>query len=150
MLNIVHASGLQPIELSKSEYKSLQKAYWKKLLEALNKAKYKALDLGSDYEVPADKAEAKAAEEAAAKELSAWDRKAYDQVIEQIASFKKNFESLQKFVQDEILANYDELEFYHGDGAELGSCMIVPARYIGEATAPIFYVFTDGIREKKE
>lgn len=119
-------------------------------MEALNKQKYKALEFPSDYEPPTDKAEAKAAEEEAAKALSTWDRKAYDTVITQIASFKKNFESIQKFVVDELLANYDELEFYHADGAELGSCMIVAARYIGESTAPIFYLFADGIKEKKE
>jgi len=28
--------------------------------------------------------------------------------------------------------------------------MIIPARYIGEAEAPIFYFFDDGIRFKKE
>ncbi len=32
-----------------------------------------------------------------------------------------------------------------GDGAELGSCIIIPARFVGEATAPTFYYWLDGI-----
>jgi hypothetical protein len=39
---------------------------------------------------------------------------------------------------------------YTCEEGELGECMIIPARYIGEAEAPIFYFFDDGIRFKKE
>jgi len=69
---------------------------------------------------------------------------------EKFASFKANFEALQKFVKDEIVDKFDECEFYMGEDVTLGQGMIVAARYVGEATAPIFYIFKDGIREKKE
>ena len=39
---------------------------------------------------------------------------------------------------------------YLCEEGELGECMIIPARYIGEAEAPIFYLFDDGIKFKKE
>lgn len=150
VINVVHAGSLQQINLSKSEYKTFQKAYWKKLLDALNKNKYKAIGWKGDYEPPEDKKEAKEAEVAAVAELSKFEIRGYDTAIAAIANFKANFETIQKFVTDTILANYDEMEFYTGDQCELGECMIIPARYVGEATAPVFYFFKDGIREKKE
>jgi len=65
-------------------------------------------------------------------------------------SYKKNFAALQKFVKDEILANFDEFEFYTGaEPAAIGSCMIIPARYIGEALAPTFYFYVDGLVGEK-
>lgn len=39
---------------------------------------------------------------------------------------------------------------YLCEEGELGEAMIIPARYIGEAEAPIFYFYDDGIRFKKE
>lgn len=39
---------------------------------------------------------------------------------------------------------------YTCEEGELGECMIIPARYIGEAEAPIFYFYDDGLRFKKE
>jgi len=150
VINVVHAAHLQKVSLDKKEYKSMQKNYWKKLLEKLKTNLLKSLDFKSDYEPPEDKAEAKAAEDAAYNELSTYDRKAVDVIRAQMASFKEHFTSINNFVNDEIIANYDEFEFYLAEEAELGDAMIVPARYVGEAPAPVFYLFTDGIREKKE
>lgn len=53
-------------------------------------------------------------------------------------------------MKDDIVANFDECEFYMVEEATLGTGMIIPARYVGEAVAPTFYVFSDGIRQKKE
>lgn len=39
---------------------------------------------------------------------------------------------------------------YLCEEGELGEAMLIPARYIGEAEAPIFYFYDDGIRFKKE
>jgi len=126
------------------------KQYFKKLLEKLNWSRLKALEFKNDYEAPEDKAEAKAAEDAAYQELSVYDRKAVDMWKAQLASFKANFAGINTFVNDVILANFDECEFYTCEEGELGECMLIAARFEGEATAPVFYFFQDGIKEKKE
>lgn len=43
-------------------------------------------------------------------ELSPYDKKAVDACKEKMASFKANFEDLQKFVKEVIIANFDEFE----------------------------------------
>lgn len=49
-------------------------------------------------------------EAAALAELSVYDKKAVDACKEKMASFKANFEDLQKFVKEVIIANFDEFE----------------------------------------
>jgi len=150
-IDIVYSARLSKINLDKKEYKTLQKAYWKKLIDTLNEHKWTTLGYDhEDNQPPTDKTAAAKAEEQAAAKLSSYDRRGYDELVSKIKSYKANFEGLQKFVNDEILANFDECEFYTCEDAELGSCMIIPARYVGEATSPVFYLFTDGIKEKKE
>jgi len=151
VINLVYSAKLQQIELDKKEYKTLQKAYWKKLIDALTDRKWETLGYDTeDNAPPTDKAAAAKAEADAAAKLSAYDRRAYDQIVAQIKSYKTNFEALQKFIAEEIIPNFDECEFYTCEDGELGSCMLIPARYVGEAVAPVFYIFADGIREKKE
>jgi len=150
-INVVYSAHLAKVNLDKKEYKTLQKAYWKKLIDTLNEQKWISLGFDSeDNSPPTEKTAAAKAEEEAAKKLSSYDRRAYDELVAKIKSYKTNFESLQKFVADEIVANFDECEFYTCEDGELGSCMIIAARYVGEATAPVFYLFMDGIKEKKE
>lgn len=43
VINVVHAAKLQPMKLSQKEFATLQKGYWKRLIEALNKDRYRAL-----------------------------------------------------------------------------------------------------------
>lgn len=148
VINVVHSAKLQKMELSQKEYTSMQKAYWKRLIEALNKDRYRALGVKITDED--DKDSIKEKEAAATAELSVYEKKAVDACKEKMASFKANFEDLQKFVKDVVLANFAEFEFYLCEEGELGECMIIPARYIGEAEAPIFYFYDDGIRFKKE
>jgi len=150
VINVVEAGKLTQINLDKKEYQTMLKTYWKKLLGGLNKLRWKALEFDEDYTPPEDKKEAEAKEEAAAAKLSTFDRKPYEEAKAKLASFKANFESLQKFIKDEILANFDECEFYLPEETSLGDGMLIAARYIGESPAPIFYIFQDGIREKKE
>jgi hypothetical protein len=148
VINVVHSAKLQKMELSQKEYTSMQKAYWKRLIEALNKDRYKAL--GVRISEDDDKDTIKEKEAAALAELSAFEKRAVDVSKEKMASFKTNFEDLNKFVKDVVLANFSEFEFYVCEEGELGECMIIPARYIGEAEAPIFYFYDDGLRFKKE
>jgi len=150
VVNVVYSAKLSQVNLDKKEYKTLQKAYWKKLIDSLNELKWQSLGFDTDNAPPTEKAAAAKAEEAAVAKLSTYDRRAYDELVAKVKSYKANFEGLQKFVADEILPNFDECEFYTCEDGELGSCMIIPARYIGEAPAPIFYLYTDGVREKKE
>jgi len=148
VINVVHAAKLQKMELSQKEFQSMQKAYWKKLIEALNKDRYRAL--GIKISEDDDKDAIKEKEAAAMEELSAFEKKAVEACKEKMAGFKANFEDLQKFIKDVVIANFSEFEFYTCEEGELGECMIIPARYIGEAEAPIFYFYDDGIKFKKE
>jgi len=148
VINVVHAAKLQKMELSQKEFTSMQKAYWKRLIEALNKDRYRAL--GVKISEDDDKDTIREKEAAALEELSPYDKKAVDACKTAMSNFKANFEDLQKFVKDVILANFGEFEFYTCEEGELGECMIIPARYIGEAEAPIFYFYDDGIKFKKE
>jgi hypothetical protein len=103
-----------------------------------------------DYKAPADKAEAKKAETDAIAKLKADKKNELAAADKRLAQFKTNFADLVKFTKDELEANFDELTFYiPGEGATLGSCMLIPARYIGEAVTPSFYFFADGILENK-
>jgi len=150
VINVVYSAKLTQVNLDKKEYKTLQKAYWKKLIDTLNELKWQSLGFDTDNAPPTEKTAAAAAETTAAGKLSAYEKKAYEELVAKVKSYKTNFEALQKFVADEILPNFDECEFYTCEDGELGSCMIIPARYVGEAPAPMFYLFRDGVREKKE
>jgi len=148
VINVVHAANLQAIQLSEKEYTKMQKAYWKKLIDSLNKDRYKALGIKVSEED--DKDAIKEKEAAALAELSNFEKKAVEECKKKMASFKENFEDLQRFVKDVVLGNFKEFEFFICEEGELGECMIIPARYVGEAEAPIFYFFDDGLRFKKE
>jgi len=150
VINVVYAAKLQSISLDKKEFKTMIKAYFQKLVATYGRLKYDLLGFDDDYVAPKDKAEAKQQIDDALKSIKATDKKKIEDLDAGLARFKANFESVQKFVTDEILANFDECEFYTVEEGELGNCMIIPARFVGEATAPIFYLFQDGLREKKE
>ena len=147
VIDVVHAAKLQKMDLSAKEFNSMQKAYWKALIEALNKRRYYLL--GITVTEDDDKDSIKEKEAAAYEELSAFEKKAVDAAKEKMAQFKANFTELQAFIKEVVIANFDEFEFYLGEDAELGEAMIIPARYIGEAEAPIFYMYDDGIEFKK-
>jgi hypothetical protein len=49
-------------------------------------------------------------EAAALEELSPYDKKAVDACKQNMANFKANFEDLQKFVKEVIIANFNEFE----------------------------------------
>jgi len=149
VINVVHASNLQKMDLQKKEIKPLLQSYFKKLLSTLNELKYKSIGLPEDYKPPKDKDEAAAEEKAAADKLDKYERKDYDDAVARIAGYKANFDSIQKFAIDEIIKNFDECEFYTCEEGTLGSCMIIPARFVGEAAAPVFYYFVDGMRDQK-
>jgi len=145
VIDIVYGSKLSKIDLSKKEFKSLIMAYFKKVMKALAAAKYKLLDLNDEEEKPTKEAEA-----AAIAELSKYDKLAFDELQKKIDTFSANFPTVSKFVQDEILGNFDEYEFYTVEEGELDSCMLIPARYVGEAVAPVFYIFEDGTKSQKQ
>jgi hypothetical protein len=154
VINVSH-NKLTQEKLDKKEFTVMQNAYWKKLLATINKQKDELLGL-EGKEVKADaSAEAKAAaaaeSKAAVAKLKGEKKTQYEALNARLASFKKNFPGLQKFVKDEILANFSEFDFYRldNDNAPLGSGMIIPARYIGEAAAPTFYFYVDGLLKEK-
>lgn len=154
VINLVESHGLAKQELEKKTYITLQNAYWKQLLTAINTKKGVML-FGSEEKIPEQKTaeqkeEYKKLETAAIAKLKGLAKKEYDDIVARFASFKKNFAALQKFVKDEVLANYTEFDFYTAsEPAAVGSCLIIPARYIGEAAAPTFYFYADGLLGEK-
>lgn len=152
VINLVDSHGLQKVELDKKEYTALQNAYWKGLVKAITDKKNQMV-FGDD--VPAngtaeEKAEFKKAETAAIAKKSALGKTAIEAVTARLDSYKKNFAALQKFVKDEVLANFSEFDFYIApEPATIASAMIIPARYIGEAVAPTFYYYVDGLESEK-
>jgi len=154
VINIVSSHGLQQTTLEKKTYIALQGDYWKKLLAEINKRKNVCL-FGSEEKTPPQttaeqKEEYKKLEAAAAAKLKGAAKTEYEAAVARFNSFKKNFPALQKFIKDEVLANFTEFDFYTGaEPATTGSCMIIPARYVGEAPAPTFYFFVDGMLGEK-
>jgi len=149
VINIVNAHDLQKIELNKKDFKTFQKQYWLKLKAAIDKMRYEALGLGEDYKAPADKTEAKNAEKAAIAKLDKSGKASLDEADKRLESYKANFKKLQTFVTDEIEKNFEEFEFFLPNEAHLGLSVLIPARYIGSALSPTFYVFLDGVIETK-
>jgi len=146
-INLVKSHSLMNIKLDKKEFKAAMKSYWKLLIKKKQQIGY---DLLGIEEVPKDKEEAKAAISAAEGKLGKADKVAYKEAQGELKVFKARFDALQDFVTNEIVANFDEFDFYMPDGGELGECVIIPARYIGEATSPTFYFFKDGLKAQKE
>jgi len=153
-INLVGSHGLQQQTLEKKTYITLQTAYWKQLLSAIQ-LKQNVMLFGEEKKIPEQKTpeqkeEFKKLSTAAAAKLKGHAKTEYDAVVARFASFKKNFPALQKFIKDEVLPNFTEFDFYTAsEPAAVGSCMIVPARYIGEAPAPTFYFFVDGLLGEK-
>jgi len=149
VINIAHNHNLQQMQMEKKEYKEFQKGYWKQLKNAIDKRRFSVLGFDDDYKAPSDKAVAKAAEKEAESKLSVDGKAKFAAVVAQLESFKKNFEALQLFIKNEVEANFSEFEFFIPDGCSLDNSMIIPARYVGEALAPSFYIFVDGVIEEK-
>jgi len=149
VINIVDAHSLVPMKISKKEYTLAIKDYYKKLIKKMNSMKFEVLFSDAEYKAPEDKAEAKAAEDEAEGNLDANQKNELKAAKAKVASFKKNFDNIQNFVKDEILKNFDDFEFYMAPDVEFGEGMLIPARYIGEALAPEFYFFVDGVKEEK-
>jgi len=148
VINVVHAGKLQKMDFTVKDFQSMQKKYWKTLIDKLNQERYKALGIKVSEED--DKDAIKEKEAAAVAELSKFELKGVEEAKKRMADFKANFEDLQRFIKDVIVANFAEFEFFTCEEGELGECMIIPARFIGEAEAPIFYFYDDGLRFKKE
>jgi len=148
VINIVEAHNLVKVELSEKDFKTMQTSYWKLLIDAINAKRHEILF--GDKPPTTDKDELKKAEADAEKKLNAYDKGRYDALQAQYAGYKKHFPALQAFIKDEILKNFKDFDFYTpAEPATLGKCMIIAARYIGEATAPVFYFWGPGLLEEK-
>jgi len=120
----------------------MQNAYWKLLLDGINKEKAKMLG------IPVEELKEKEAEAVAA--LNPYEKTQFDIVAAKLTSYKAHFKALQEFIKTEVLANFSEFDLYiPASPAELGECMIIPARWIGDAASPTFYFFVDGLLEEK-
>jgi len=150
VINVVEAAHLNQINLEKKEWKTLQKDYYKKLIALFNRKKLEALGFDEDNAIPSDKDAAKQAEKDALAKAGKSAKAQYEEWDGRLKQFKANFDKIQEFFKNEIEANFDECEFYLVEEGNLGESMIIPARYVGESTAPMFYVLRDGLRERKE
>lgn len=150
VINIVHTHQLTNITLEKKEAKAFFKTYWKAGNAKLQGMYYEAIGLGEDWKAPKDKDKAKAAIAEALEELDEDETEAAEAIKKQGGKFKKNFDKIKKWIKENVMGNFDEYEFYIPQGAELGQCCIIPARYVGEAATPTFYYFMDLIEQSKE
>jgi hypothetical protein len=160
VINLVHSYKLNKGTFNTSDkkdqalIKALFNSYFFALKNKLEKLRLEALGFASDYKVPTDKAEAKKAEEAKLAELSKFEKTAYDAVAKKCETFKTNFPQITEFLSKEIFPNITECDFYFAENCNStkDSCesMIIPARYVGEATSPTFYFFVDGYNEEKQ
>lgn len=156
VIDIVDSHGLQKITLEKKEYTTLQTAYWRKLVNELNRRKGMIL-FGAESKIPPtttaeQKEEAKKLEAAATTKVNRdpIKQKELAEIVARLESYKKNFANLQKFIKDEVLGNFAEFDFYiAAEPATMDAAMIIPARFIGEAVAPTFYFFVDGLYGEK-
>ncbi len=76
----------------------------------MTRQKLDHLGFAEDYKAPDDKAQAKADEEKALGELKGYALTKYNEVADKLASFRKNFEGIQKWFTEDVLGNYDEFE----------------------------------------
>jgi len=149
VINIVHAHGLVKVDMTVKEFKATQAQYWKNLKNFFDKKRYAALGYEDNYKAPAKKEDAAAADAKALgkldkegkAELAVWDKR--------MALFKTHYTALTDFCKNEIEKNFEEFEFYIPAEAELGACLLIPARYVGEALSPTFYLWFVGILEAK-
>jgi len=151
VVNLVHSHQLVKIEMDAKEAKARFKAYFKKIMEFFQKQQWEILGFEEDYKAPKDAKKAKKAIDDATAELDADGKRALKELKAQVKGFKDKHEVLKKFVEEEILHKdkFQEFEFFMPPEAELGNCAIIPARYVGEAAAPTFYIFVDCIKIKK-
>jgi len=154
VINVSH-NKLVAVKLEKKEFTALQNGYWKALHAGIEKAMNVIL-FGSEEKIPETKTaegkeEFKKQKTANEAKLKGVTKTEYEALKARYASFKANFAGLQKFVKDEVLANFTDFDFFKADNdnAVLGQCMIIPARYIGEAPAPTFYFYLDGLLGEK-
>jgi uncharacterized protein YgfB (UPF0149 family) len=138
VINIVKSHSLMKVSLDKKEYKAAMKSYWKSLVKKRQANIYTFLGI---EDVPKEKDELKKAVAEAESKLGKFDKPVYKTMQEEMKVFKGRFDAVQEWVNKEVVGNFDEFEFYLPDGGELGECIIIPARYIGEAIAPTFYFY---------
>lgn len=141
VIDIVDSLQLSEVSLTPVEAKKLLQRYFTNLNNKLKSMKAQALGVDES----ASEEECKAAYDA----LDKWDKPAVDKITTKIADFKKNFAGIGAFFQKEILANVKEVTWYTGQDADLDCCALVPARYIGDATAPVFYLIEAGCNLQK-
>lgn len=142
-INIVRSHQLESLELSKKEAKAYFKSMWKTVVSKLNAQILEAAGFEDDYKPPKSKKKAKAELKEYLDELDEEEMEEYEAAKAKMETFKGRFKALTAFVKTEILGNIDEFEFYTPSGAIFGECILIPARYVGAAESPTFYVFTD-------
>jgi len=150
VINLVHAHKLQVIKLDKKDYKTLQKQYFKDLMKSVKNQMNKLLFDETDHSFDSDPDEAKKETEDALTKLSKAKKAKYDALKDMGKTFKGRQKALEKFVKNEVLENFKEFDFYTPENSNLGNCMIIPARWIGDAKAPVFYFFRDGMTDQKQ
>jgi len=179
VVNLVHSHNLQKCEFKdKKKFKAALQKYFTSVVVAYGRQEAKLLEIEEAFNAHQDElkelnakkakikdekkkapidAEIKASKEAydeKAKEayaaLNKFDKKAVDDMKTKSKAFVKRGKALMEWVKDNIEANFEECEFYLPADAEFGECAIVCARYIGEAVAPVVYIFMDCVIARKE
>lgn len=144
-VNIVYTHSLNKVDMDRKEAKTYFKSMWKKVVKWYNTKLFEYAGFDEDYKPPKDKKAAKAELDEALEELEDADRKFYEDFAAKKAKFEKRFKKISAFVKDNILskAEFDNCEFYMHSSGVYGNAIIIPAKWKGAATTPVFYFFPD-------
>jgi len=150
VINVVHSHHLEKLDsFPKKDFVECTKAYFKALKDHFDAKKFKLLGLPAEYKPPKDKTEALAAEKAAFDKLKKPEQAEVDQVNATLDAFRGSFDRMMKWVQTDVLATYNDWDFYIPPDTSVGSCMIVMAKYHGSELSPHFYYFKIGLQAEK-
>jgi hypothetical protein len=118
---------------------------WGKVVAKKKKAMEAALDLDDDYKGPKDHAEWKAAMAATRADYDDADCVEYDVLAKELAKMESRMKTVTTWTKKNVLDVFGECEFYMCNGGVYGECVLIPARYVGEAATPTFFYYTDAI-----
>jgi Translationally controlled tumour protein len=118
--------------------------------EALADGGEKVLNLVSSHDLqqltlPADKKEAKKEIKLMFKNMFKQLKTACAKDDAALASYKENFATIQTWFKEYILKNISDFDFYFPAGSDPTNCFIIPARWVGDAEAPIFHYLNDAV-----
>jgi len=175
VLNVVESQHLQKVDIDKPSEKLLNSLksdkedelikafsgsswananlnkFWVALKNALQEKKLKyLLKVDPTYKVNKDRSKVKDEETKLVLKLKNDEKAEFEMARAKYEKFEKDYKKINLFYAQYVLPNFNEFEFYIPDEGSVGESLLIPARYIGEATTPFFYYITAALLEEKQ